>query len=80
MLDLPERHPITVAVLLGVSADKWALAQTLEAEEEVGLVLDGGDDNGGKTDMLAGIGVGQKLIAEHGGVRGVHPKLLQGKE
>ena len=52
-------------MLLCVFSNERTLAKALEAEEQVGFIVNGRNDDGGESDVLAGKGVGQKLISHH---------------
>ena len=67
-----------VAVFAGVLANEGALKEALEAEKEIGLILDRGHDDGAKSDMLACKAIGQELIAEHCSFGVTHAQFLHG--
>ena len=67
LLNLPECHPFLAAVLFGVFANEGTFKETLEAEEKIGLILDGGDDDDIQSGTVSGSGIGKKLVAEKGG-------------
>ena len=64
---LPKRHPRLDFVLFCVLADKGALAKALASKEQIFLVADGGDDDGGNAEAERAKGIGEELIAQGGG-------------
>ena len=56
-----------MSVQTGVFAYERAFENALKTEEKIGLILDGGDDNGAKSYVLACKAIGENLVSKHCG-------------
>ena len=63
-----------------ILANERSLAKPLEAEEQIGLVLDGRYDDRNHARVLARIRVGQKLVSQHHRLLLGHAQLLHGED